>query len=132
MIYLDSCILIYAVEDEGERGRAARQALADHADAELVVSPLVVMECITGPLKRGDLALVDYYRSTLASAARAPFDEDVFVRAAELRARHALSTPDALHLAAAQKAGCSALWTNDRRLERAAHGLAVAIVAEKL
>ena len=90
------------------------------------------MECITGPLKRGDLALVDYYRSTLASAARAPFDEDVFVRAAELRARHALSTPDALHLAAAQKAGCSALWTNDRRLERAAHGLAVAIVAEKL
>lgn len=130
MIYLDSCILIYAVEDDGERGRRARQALADHADIELVVSPLVVMECLTGPLKRGDLALVDYYRATLDTAVRAPFDEDVFVRAAELRARHGLRSPDALHLAAAQKAGCSALWTNDRRLERAAYGLAVAIVDE--
>lgn len=128
MIYLDSCILIYAVEDDGERGRLARQSLADHPHDELVVSPLVVMECLTGPLKRGDLALVDYYRDTLNAVGRAPFDEDVFVRAAELRARHAMSTPDALHLAAAQKAGCSALWTNDRRLERAAHGLAVAIV----
>jgi len=128
VIYLDSCILIYAVEDEGKRGRAARQALADHADDEIVVSPLVVMECLTGPLKSGDLALVDYYRATLDAAGRIPFDEEVFVRAAELRARHALSTPDALHLAAAQKAECSALWTNDRRLERAAHGLAVAIV----
>ncbi|MFM2353459.1 MAG: hypothetical protein RLZZ608_865 [Actinomycetota bacterium] len=128
MIYLDSCILIYAVEDDGERGHLARQALADHADDELMVSPLVVMECLTGPLKRGDLSLVDYYRDTLNAVGRAPFDEDVFVRAAELRARHAMSTPDALHLAAAQKAGCSALWTNDRRLERAAHGLAVAIV----
>jgi len=128
VIYLDSCILIYAVEDEGPRGAAARQALADHAESPLMVSQLVVMECITGPLKRVDLALVDYYRSTLASAARAPFDEDVFLRAAELRARHGLSTPDALHLAAAQKAGCSALWTNDLRLERAAHGLAVGIV----
>ncbi|UTT62596.1 type II toxin-antitoxin system VapC family toxin [Microcella humidisoli] len=127
MIYLDSCILIYAVEDEGERGRLARQALADHADDELVVSPLVVMECLTGPLKRGDLALVDYYRATLDAVGRTPFDEAVFVRAAELRARHAISTPDALHLAAAQKAACTALWTNDRRLERAAHGLAVAI-----
>lgn len=128
MIYLDSCILIYAVEDDGKRGRDSRQALADHADDEIVVSPLVVMECLSGPLKRGDLALVDYYHATLNAAGRAPFDEEVFVRAAELRARHALSTPDALHLAAAQKAGCSALWTNDRRLERAAHGLAVAIV----
>ena len=130
MIYLDSCILIYAVEDDGERGRRARQALADHGEAELVVSPLVVMECLTGPLKRGDLALVDYYRDTLAATGRVPLDEEVFVRAAELRARHGIATPDALHLAAAQKAGCAALWTDDRRLEGAAHGLAVAIVEQ--
>jgi len=128
VIYLDSCILIYAVEDEGERGRVVRQALAELVDVDLVISPLVVLECITGPLKKGDLGLADYYRARLANAARTPFDEDVFVRAAELRARHGLSTPDALHLAAAQKAGCSALWTIDRRVERAAHGLAVAIV----
>lgn len=128
MIYVDSCIVIYAVEDDGERGKLARQALADHADEQVVVSSLVVMECLTGPFKRGDLALVDYYRETLAETGRTPFDEEVFVRAAELRARHRLATPDALHLAAAQKASCTALWTNDRRLERASHGLAVSIL----
>jgi predicted nucleic acid-binding protein len=128
VIYLDSCILIYAVEDEGERGRAARQALADQGDDEMVVSPLVVMECLTGPLKRGHLALADYYRATLATTGRVPLNEEAFVRAAELRALHGLGAADALHLAAAQKAGCTSLWTNDRRLERAAHGLAVAIV----
>ena len=128
MIYLDSCILIYAVEDEGARGDAVRQALADHGDDEMVVSPLVVMECLTGPLKRGHLALVDYYRETLAGIGRVPLNEEEFVRAAELRARHGLGSADALHLASAQKAGCTALWTNDRRLERTAHGLAVPVV----
>lgn len=47
--------------------------------------------------------------------------EAVFEHATELRAKHRLSTPDALHLAAAIDADCEEFWTNDRRLERAAH-----------
>jgi len=49
----------------------------------------------------------------------------VYDGAAELRARYGLRTPDALHLACAQHHGCQALWTNDDRLARASHGLAV-------
>ena len=39
-----------------------------------------------------------------------------------------LRTPDALHLAAAQVHGCSALWTNDSRLAVAGRGLAVDVL----
>jgi uncharacterized protein len=40
----------------------------------------------------------------------------VYDLATELRARHGIKTPDALHLAAALDSGCNEFWTNDRRL----------------
>ncbi|PJI53413.1 PIN domain nuclease [Methylobacterium radiotolerans] len=55
-------------------------------------------------------------------------DTAAFVRSAELRADFGLKTPDALHLAAAQLSGCTELWTNDKRLAAASHGLAVDIL----
>jgi len=45
--------------------------------------------------------------------------------ATELRARHRLRTPDALHLATALSHGCQSLITNDRRLSQAAGDLAI-------
>ncbi len=46
----------------------------------------------------------------------------VFDLATELRAQHGLKTPDALHLAAALRAGCDEFWTNDEHLAKAAAG----------
>lgn len=128
MIYLDSCIVIYAVEDDGSRGAAVRQRLADAGDTEVAISPLVTMECIVGPLRHNNLALHDHYVRALARFRRLDLGEDQFMRAAQLRARHTLSAPDALHLAVAQLAGCDELWTNDNRLAAAAGGLAVNVV----
>jgi predicted nucleic acid-binding protein len=45
-----------------------------------------------------------------------------FDLATELRARHGLKVPDALHLAAAIEGGCDEFWTNDTRLDKAASG----------
>lgn len=58
-------------------------------------------------------------------------DAAVFTRSAELRADFGLKTPDAMHSAAAQIAGCTELWTNDRRLAAASHGLAVDILSDR-
>jgi len=123
MIYVDSCILIYAVEDEGQRGDAVRQQLADAGDEIVAISPLVTMECLTGPLRNENLVLRDHYVRSLKLFRRLSVDEDQFIRAAELKARFGLKTPDALHLAAAQTHGCDAFWTNDNRLGAAAAGL---------
>ena len=123
MIYLDTCIVIYAVEDDGPRGNAVRQRLADAGDTEFAVGPLVTMGCIVGPLRRENLALHDHYLRALDNFRRLDLGEEHFMRAAQLRARHNLRTPDALHLAVAQFSGCEQLWTNDNRLSAAAEGL---------
>ena len=128
MIYLDACIVIYAVEDDGPRGNGVRQRLADAGDTEFAISPLVTMECIVGPLRHENLALHDHYLRALDNFGSLYLGEAQFMRAAQLRARHGLRTPDALHLAAAQLARCDELWTNDNRLAAAAGGLAVNVV----
>lgn len=128
MIYLDSCILIYALEDDGERGAAVRRAMRG-ATANLATSSLALTECLTAPMRAGDLPLRDRYLGVFERLHVIELGRDAFVRAAELRAGFALKTPDALHLAAAQLSGCDELWTNDKRLATASHGLAVDVIS---
>lgn len=130
MIYLDSCILIYAMEDRGARGAAVRRALAD-VEVEVASSALALQECLVRPMRERNAELRDRYLAMFDHIETVDLDAAVFVRAAELRADFSLKTPDALHLAAAQVSGCTELWTNDPRLATASHGLAVDIIAER-
>jgi len=125
VIYLDSCIVIYAVEDDSARGQAVRQRLADAGDEAVAITPLVMLECLVSPLRDDDLALVDHYRHAFEQFRVLDSGIPEHLRAAELRARQGLRTPDAIHLATAQLNGCRELWTNDSRLAAASHGLAV-------
>ena len=127
MIYLDSCIVIYAAEDRGPRGDLVRSRLQSAGEENVAISSLVMLECLVGPLRDGDLGLSDRYDELFTHFRLLQLDERVSRRAAELRALNGIRTPDALHLAAAQLSGCRALWTNDRRLAAASHGLAVDI-----
>jgi predicted nucleic acid-binding protein len=129
VIYLDSCIVIYAVEDDGPRGNAVRQRLTESADAVVAVSPLVTLECLVGPLRDENYGLHDHYLRALHNFKPLPLETEHYVRAAELRARYGLKTPDALHLAAAQMHGCDELWTNDNRLAAAAKNLVLNVTA---
>jgi predicted nucleic acid-binding protein len=125
VIYLDSCILIYAIEDESARGTVIRQRLAAAGAAGVAISPLVILECLVGPLRERNLPLRDHYNRAFDRFTVLPSGTAEFIRAAELRADSSLRTPDALHLATAQLAGCNELWTNDSRLTAASRGLAI-------
>ncbi|MCU1478958.1 MAG: hypothetical protein JWQ64_3651 [Subtercola sp.] len=128
--YLDSCVVIYAVEDEGSHGAAVRQRLASAGGQIFVISPLVKMECLVGPLRADDLALHDHYLEAFEQFGVVDIGSAQYLRAAELRARHRLSAPDALHLATAQANHCDELWTNDARLAAVSRGLAVDVISE--
>ena len=124
LIYLDTCLLIYTTEcDPVFEGRMVA-AMEAGADRFFSVSPMVKLECLVKPIKRGDRVLQRHYEAILGRLIQLPLPEPVFIEAAHLRARFGLKTPDALHLACAQHHGCEALWTNDDRLAQAGHGLA--------
>jgi predicted nucleic acid-binding protein len=127
LIYLDSCILIYAFEDGGPVGMQARRALAGAHDI-LAVSPLVLHECLIMPLRTGDIrtqkSITDAYRRMI----QIDLDEETFIHAAELRARYGLRAQESLHLAAADLAACDQFWTNDKRLVAASQGFAIDVI----
>lgn len=124
LIYLDACLLIYAMENHPVWFKPVCEALASQPEQTFAISPLVKMECLVKPLRQGDVALQRRYEAGMAQFTQLALTEAVFLQAATLRARFNLKTPDALHLACAQHHGCAALWTNDDRLALAAHGLA--------
>ena len=124
MIYLDSCLLIYAVERTPVLGERIMTLMAGVSENRFAISALVKCECLVIPLRRDDRLLEKLYRETFARFVTLDMPEEVYLRAAELRARARLKTPDALHLACAQHYRCEALWTNDDRLNKASRGLA--------
>jgi uncharacterized protein len=74
---------------------------------------------LAAPFRRGDSAAVAAYREFLEASG--VFDlvslaRDGFARAAYYRARFNLGMADALHIACARGAGCTAFLTNDKRL----------------
>lgn len=129
MIYLDSCVLIYAVEDETADGQKVRQRLADLGDEEVLISSLVVMECVTGPLRDEDQVLYDHYMRALSQFELGDLGVEHYVRAAQLRVKRGLKTPDALHLAAAQMHGCREIWTRDSHLVSSVPEFAINVLA---
>lgn len=128
MIYVDTCILIYALENDGPLGERARDALLS-APSKLVVSALVVHELLVVPLRRGDHVLIDRIEAAISSLSLVDIAFDDYLGASALRAQHpGLKLADALHLATARAAGCSELWTNDSRLSPVAAGFAIDVI----
>lgn len=128
MIYLDTCLVIYLAERHPRYGARIADALRKASSSRFAVSPLVKLECLVGPIKRGDPVLQSTYTGFFEAFETLALPEVVYLQAAQLRARFGLRTPDALHLACAQHHRCEALWTNDDRLAKASHGLARRIV----
>lgn len=125
-VYLDSCIVIYLVEGSAEIREQVSRLLLPPKDPipEVVFTDLTRLECRVKPLAAGDSARLADYDEFFATPGyeKQPLGTRVFDLATELRARHGLKTPDALHLAAAIDARCDRFWTNDARLTAAAAG----------
>jgi uncharacterized protein len=128
LIYLDSCICIYAVEQASVFHDQVISALKANSEKQFAISPLVIAECLVGPLKSGNSFVAQDYEALFARLTVLDLNEAVFRQAAQIRERNQLKMPDALHLACAQFHGCDALWTNNDRLNLASGGLATSVI----
>jgi uncharacterized protein len=116
MIYLDSCIVIYLVEKHPTYYTPLDTLFRQNISEGFAISPLVILECLVGPLKQNDTALQTRFEAFFQTVTVLSLDEIVFRKAAEKRASFSVKTPDALHLATAEVYECKQVWTNDERL----------------
>lgn len=116
-IYLDACMIIDLVEGVPNLQRRLREAIRGRT---LVSTELARLESRVGALREQRTAHLATYRQLFEDCEMQPMDRAVFDLATDLRVRHRLKTPDALHLAAALHSGCGEFWTNDERLVAAA------------
>ena len=80
-------------------------------------SILTLTEVLPLPIQNNDLVLESAYRNILLAARGIrtwPVEADIALRAAELRGRYGLRTPDALQIATAMYAGCDAFLIGDK------------------
>ena len=122
LIYLDSNILIYLIEQPpflGARATARIAALTAAGD-QIVASELSRLECRSNAVAAANQNLLDEYDQFFdhAVAVLMPLSAAVVDLATEIRGRHRFKTADALHLAAAVEAGCQSFLMNDLRLNR--------------
>lgn len=127
LIYLDTSIVIYFVEQHPSFGAKINSVLGRESGSEFCVSPLVEMEVLVGPLKTGNNPLNDRYRGFFTHVTMLDMPRTVFSKAAEFRIRYGLKTPEALHLSTAQYHGCASLWSDNERLTQAVGDFAVNI-----
>src|SRR4051794_33818525 len=92
LVYLDSVIVIYAVEGPPPfQARArARIATLTAAGDQAVVSDLTALECRVKPIRLGDAALLADFDAFLkgADVVWVPLSTAVFDRATHIRAHH--------------------------------------------
>lgn len=123
LLGVETAPFIYFAECRSGHVDKMRAIFRHVADGEITVvtSTITLTEALAKPLREGANDLAAAYRAMLKETPGIllhPVDSVTADRAAELRARYNLKTPDALHVATAVEAGCDAFLTNDLDLRR--------------
>jgi predicted nucleic acid-binding protein len=120
LYYLDSNVVIYALEGQPALRQRARNHIAalEIAGHRFVVSELSWTECLVYPLRTGDgLLLLEYHRLFLGRhLTTVSLTASVHRRAAMIRSTHNYGLADSLHLAASVEHRIDRFLTNDQNL----------------
>lgn len=119
----DTVPIIYFAEANPRYATLAIQIFQRVANGSLtgITSVITFTEVLVQPIRRSDADLSHKYSNLLLNSANfetVAIDTAMAKRAAWLRARYNLRTPDALQLAVALESGCQAFLTNDILLKR--------------
>lgn len=116
--FLDTNILVYAYDLRDPRKQTIAQNLIHRAlDGEIAASSQVLGEFastllhrLNPPVKPADLAML---LQTLGSIYLVPLDGDVVLRAVKAHAQYGLHFYDGMIVAAAERGGCTKIWSED-------------------
>ncbi len=115
LIVLDASVVIAALASGDAHHGAARAALSEATDDDLVLAATTRAEVLVGPCRAGGRALAAA-RDFLDGCETIPINARVADDAAGLKAGHGgLSLPDAITLVMADMIEADVVWTFDRR-----------------
>ncbi|CAN5257079.1 PIN domain-containing protein [soil metagenome] len=120
-VALDTAVFIYFIEEHPTYLPLIEPIFLelDRGGLEAATSALTLLEVLVVPFRAGDLRLAERYEELLTRGRGlrlVELDKAQLRAAAQLRALHAVRTPDALQLVAALSIRCTAFVTNDRKI----------------
>ncbi len=120
---LDSAPFIYHFEEHPRYQALCAEVfdLMETRTVQSVTSIVTLIEVLTQPLAKGVQELSARYEQYLRfgpSLTLRSLDPDLALRAAQVRARYQIRTPDAIQLATAIEFGARVFLTNDDRLRK--------------
>lgn len=118
---LDSAVFIYFIEEDDRLLSIVKPLFAaiDRGVLQGVTSGLTLLEVLVVPYRIGDFSLAEQYEALLTRSRGlrlVDLDRALLRSAALLRATLRLKAPDAIQIAAALGARCSAFLTSDRKI----------------
>lgn len=121
-VFLDTAPLIYFIEGNTafQTSQIKLFVAYDNGDFSFITSTLTLLEVLVQPMKLNRQDLVEQYKRVLSEASGIVLVEvtaAVAVKAAELRAKYGLKTPDSIQVATAVTHGAKYFLTNDIRLK---------------
>jgi len=135
-VAIDTMIFIYSFEEHSAYLSLLKPFFValEKGEMEAVTSTITVTECLVQPYRKKDFTLAAHYLVLFRNfphLAVIPVTDDIAERAAFLRARYNLKTPDAIQLSTALVSGARAFLTNDESLS-AVEGIDVLVLDEIL
>lgn len=118
-IGLDTNVLIYYIEEHPFYLRKIEPLIDRIAEGKAIgiTSYVTLLELLVKPLREKRFDLVERYKMILSSQLEmVAIDESVSIKAAELRAKYGIKTPDAIQLASVIIKNGDVFITNDERL----------------
>ncbi|PWB52487.1 MAG: PIN domain nuclease [Candidatus Methanoperedenaceae archaeon] len=119
-IGLDTNVLIYYIEEHPIFLKKIEPLIDKIVQGKAIgiTSYVTLLELLVKPFREGRVDLVDQYKTILTEQLEmVQMDEAVSIKAAQLRAKYGLKTPDAIQLASVIRKKGDIFITNDRGLK---------------
>ena len=118
-IGLDTNVLIYYIEEHpvflGKIEPIIDKIITGRATG--ITSYVTLLELLVKPMREGRFDLIEQYKQIISTQLEmVPLGDDVAIKAAELRAKYNIKTPDAIQLASVISRNGDVFITNDVRL----------------
>ena len=122
IVFLDTAPLIYFIEGNSEfQGKLEKLFKRnDENHFKFITSSITLLEVLVKPIKEGQEKIIKHYKTILTNADGIDIFEitiPIAVKAAELRAKYNIRTPDALQIATSILYQSDYFLTNDLRLK---------------